>query len=393
MIAGLLYNHRDVIKETVAMANAGERIELGDHGISLEMDGSKAYFNYFWLRDNCPSAWDVDTQERIYDILKEPDDLRITQAKMDSDSLKVTWLGGYQNEYSLSWLARWHTGKNHGDIAIRKRKAWYADHYPALRRFSYPSLSQSPANVAEWTEALLDEGITLVEQMPDSSEGLLSLCELIGMVRSSFSGYNFDVFSKKNPENLAYTAKALELHTDLPAEESAPGIQFLHCRKNDATGGNSLFVDAVAVAKDLEKEHFDFFKVLTEFETPFRYTTQHHDVRAKQYIIELDPETKEVSGINFSQHMADVFDFAPEKMDVFYPAFRKFGQMMLDKKYLMTFRLNAGECIVFDNHRIAHGRAEYDEGSGERYLRGCYVDRGELRSKYRVLGAKYRIAS
>ena len=229
MIAGLLYNHRDVIKETVAMANAGERIELGDHGISLEMDGSKAYFNYFWLRDNCPSAWDVDTQERIYDILKEPDDLRITQAKMDSDSLKVTWLGGYQNEYSLSWLARWHTGKNHGDIAIRKRKAWYADHYPALRRFSYPSLSQSPANVAEWTEALLDEGITLVEQMPDSSEGLLSLCELIGMVRSSFSGYNFDVFSKKNPENLAYTAKALELHTDLPAEESAPGIQFLHC--------------------------------------------------------------------------------------------------------------------------------------------------------------------
>ena len=52
MIAGLLNNHRYVIKENVAMANAGERIELGDHGISLEMDGSKTYFNYFLPLDN-----------------------------------------------------------------------------------------------------------------------------------------------------------------------------------------------------------------------------------------------------------------------------------------------------------------------------------------------------
>ena len=51
----------------------------------------------------------------------------------------------------------------------------------------------------------------------------------------------------------------------------------------------------------------------------------------------------------------------------------------------MTFRLNAGECIVFDNHRIAHGRASFIKGSGARHLRGCYVDRGDLRSVYRVL--------
>ena len=49
----------------------------------------------------------------------------------------------------------------------------------------------------------------------------------------------------------------------------------------------------------------------------------------------------------------------------------------------MRFRLNAGECIVFDNHRIAHGREAYSATSGERHLRGCYSDRGELRSAYR----------
>jgi gamma-butyrobetaine dioxygenase len=78
-------------------------------------------------------------------------------------------------------------------------------------------------------------------------------------------------------------------------------------------------------------------------------------------------------------------------MDRFYPAFRKFGQMLQDPSYLMTFRLNAGECIVFDNQRIAHGRASYLEGSGARHLRGCYVDRGELRSTYRVLRAQHPV--
>jgi ribulose-5-phosphate 4-epimerase/fuculose-1-phosphate aldolase len=34
-------------------------------------------------------------------------------------------------------------------------------------------------------------------------------------------------------------------------------------------------------------------------------------------------------------------------------------RLMQDPKYLMKFRLRAGECIVFDNHRIAHGRAAF----------------------------------
>ena len=195
--------------------------------------------------------------------------------------------------------------------------------------------------------------------------------------------------SKANPENLAYTSKALELHTDLPAEELAPGIQFLHCRANDAQGGNSLLVDATAVANVLKQQYPQYFKILTEYQVPYRYTTDYQDVRTKQRIIELDPNNGEVSGINFSQHLADVFDFSQREMDTFYPAFRQFGQMLQDPQYLMTFRLQAGECIVFDNHRIAHGHAAFSKGSGARHLRGCYVDRGDLGSTYRVLRAKY----
>jgi gamma-butyrobetaine dioxygenase len=363
-------------------------IVLLETGIKIPMNGEMVYFNYFWLRDNCATSWDGSTQERTFDILDESDNLHTTSAYLNEHSLDITWSDGFESRYDLDWLERWHKGENHGDLAVRTRKTWYSDHYPNMARFVYDDVMSNPSSVADWAEAILDEGVALIQDMPNSDEGLQALCELFGTVRPSFSGYTFDVKSKANPENLAYTSKALELHTDLPAEELAPGIQFLHCRVNDAQGGNSLFVDATAVANALKQTHPAYFKILTEYEVPFRYTTDHQDVRTKQLIIELDPNNGEVSGINFSQHLADVFDFSQREMDVFYPAFRKFGQMLQDAKYLMTFRLNAGECIVFDNHRIAHGRAAFIKGSGARHLRGCYVDRGELRSVYRVLRAK-----
>jgi gamma-butyrobetaine dioxygenase len=366
-------------------------IELQDKGLDFYIQGEAVYFNYFWLRDNCNTSWEGSTQERTFDILAEPDDLSPDSAHLEGEFLEVLWSDGHQSRYALEWLQRWHQGKNHGDLAVRSRKSWHSDHYQNMACFSYTQVMTSPCSVADWAEAILDDGIALIKGMPDSEEALQFLCEKFGLVRPSFSGYAFDVFSKSNPENLAYTAKALELHTDLPAEELAPGIQFLHCRINDAQGGQSLFVDATAVANALKEKFPAYFNILTQYNVPFRYTTKHQDVRAKQPIIELDPNNGEVSGINFSQHLADVFDFPQREMDLFYPAFRKFGQMLQDPNYLITFRLNAGECIVFDNHRIAHGRASFLDGSGARHLRGCYVDRGELRSTYRVLRALHPV--
>jgi len=364
-------------------------VVLLDKGITILLNKEVVYFNYFWLRDNCPSSWDSVTQERTFDILAESDDLHIIKATLSKESLAVVWHNGYESCYDLNWLSRWYKGENHGDLAIRTRKTWHGDHYANMASFNYADLMSNPYNVADWAEAILDEGIALIRAMPDSDHGLKTLCELFGTVRPSFSGYTFDVQSKENPENLAYTNNALELHTDLPAEELAPGIQFLHCRINDATGGNSFFVDATTVANVFKQAFPDYFTILTEYQVPYRYTTDYQDVRSKQRIIELDPNNGEVSGINFSQHLADTFDFSQAQMDVFYPAFRQFGHMLQDPKYMMTFRLKSGECIVFDNHRIAHGRSSFVKGSGARHLRGCYVDRGELRSVYRVLRAKY----
>jgi gamma-butyrobetaine dioxygenase len=364
-------------------------VSLMENGLIVPFAGEPAYFNYFWLRDNCPSSWDAATQERIFDILEEADDLNVDTAEVRDNYLIVTWQNGHKSQYDLRWLESWHKGDYRLDPAIRTRQPWYSNHYSKMACFDFNALMDSPAEVLEWAEALLDDGIVLVKSMENTDKALQSLCELLGIVRPSYSGNAFDVQIKVDPVNLAYTNKALELHTDETAEEFPPGVQFLHCRANDVAGGNSLFVDAMAVANELKDKYPDYYKILTEYKVPFRYTTNFQDVRAKQRIIEIDQNNGEVSGINFSQHLADIFDFPQDEMDAFYPAYRKFGQMLQDSRFLMTFRLNAGECIVFDNHRIAHGRTSFEEGKGMRHLRGCYIDRGDLRSTYRVLKARY----
>jgi len=366
-------------------------VTMKDHGVDVPLPGGQSgYFNFYWLRDNCPTSFDSQTRERTFDIFHLSREPRPASVRLAGDALEIAWMeDGHASRYPLDWLSQYGEGKRRQDPADLPRRAWYADHYPDIARFSQPKLKEDKREVVKWIEALLAEGVAIVTDMPDSDEALTETVRLIGHVRPTFFGEYFDVKTHVNPTNLGYTAKALELHTDTPAEEMAPGVQFLHCRANSVEGGMSLFLDGVAVANDLRKEYPEDFKLLSETVIPYYCEHDDYDMRSRQRVIELD-ERGEVSGVTISRHMADIFDLPQAFLDRYYPAFCRFGRMLQSDKYVMRFRLNAAECIVFDNHRIVHGRSAYSATSGERYLRGCYADRGEMRSAYRALTTEGR---
>lgn len=368
-----------------------DAVKLKEHGLEVPLpDGDRGYFNFYWLRDNCPTSFDSQTRERVFDIFHTDREPRPASADIVDNALEIAWEGeDHRTRHDLAWLAQYSRGKRRHDPADLPRRAWYSDHYPDIARLSQPALVADRRQVAKWIEAMLVEGISIVTDMPDSDEALTQTVQLLGHVRPTFFGTYFDVRTHIKPTNLAYTAKALELHTDTPAEEMAPGLQFLHCRANSVEGGANLFLDGVAVANDLRKEFPADFKLLSETDIPYYCEHDTYDVRSRQRVIELD-EHGEVSGVTISQHMADIFDLPQSFLDEYYPAFCRFGRMLQSDKYLMRFRLNATECIVFDNHRIVHGRAAYSATSGDRYLRGCYADRGEMRSTYRALTTEGR---
>lgn len=364
---------------------------LQDKGLRIILsDGESHYFNYYWLRDNCPSSFSTATRERSFDIFHLDTAPRASSARLAGSALEIAWQGeDHVTRFPLAWLEAYKTAQPRPDPADLPRKAWYGDHYPDVPRFDHAALLDSPALRAKWIEALLVEGLTIVTGMPDSDEGLTRTAEMLGQVRPTFFGAYFDVRTHINPTNTAYTAAALELHTDTPAEEHAPGVQFLHCRANTVKGGGSLYADGVAVANDFRLRDPEGFKLLSEVAIPFYCEHDTYDMRSRQTVIELDQHGA-VSGLTISQHMLDILDLGQDLLDSYYPAFCRFGRMLQEEKYMMRFVMSAGECMVFDNHRIVHGRAAYTAESGDRYLRGCYTDRAEMRSAYRALVSEGR---
>jgi len=374
------------------MLGTGETgVLLQENGLDVPLsDGATAYFNYCWLRDNCPASFDPETRERVNDIFALEEAPKAVSAAIAGGDLEIVWAGsGDVSRLPLSLLAAYSRGEKRPDIANLPRVPWYGDHYAQIARFAYDDLMAGEAHVRDWARALLTDGVALLTGLPDTDEALTDTASLIGCVRPSYFGQTFEVRTHIKPTNLAFTSKALPLHTDLPDEDLAPGVQFLHCRANSVEGGDSLFVDGLAVAQDFRKAHPEDFELLVTTDVPYFCEHDTFDMRARQRVIELD-EHGNISGITISQHHADIFDMPQKDLDRYYPAFCRFGRMMRKDRYLMRFRLNAGECIVFDNHRIVHGRAAYSATSGERHLRGCYTDRGELRSTYRILSGEGR---
>ena len=64
---------------------------------------------------------------------------------------------------------------------------------------------------------------------------------------------------------------------------------------------------------------------------------------------------------------------------------------------MVTARLAPGDCVIFDNTRILHGRTAFADGggtggasTGRRHLQGCYADLDGLASAVAVLARDRR---
>ncbi len=227
-------------------------------------------------------------------------------------------------------------------------------------------------------------GLSIIEGLPDSIDAGIAVAERIGFLRQTNFGRVFEVVSMPKPNNLAYTAIALPLHTDLPNQEVPPGFQFLHCLANAAEGGGSIFADGFAIAEDLRLEDPASFELLCSVPIPFRFHDDGYDIRVHEPVIILD-RSGAVTELRYNAHIAGIFDMPAEIMADYYRAYRALMARTRDPRYRLSFRLEPGEMVVFDNRRTLHGREAFDPASGFRHLHGCYVDRGEFLSRLRVL--------
>lgn len=349
-------------------------------------DGRRSAFDYLWLRDNCASAFHPSTRERNFNLLSVSDAVTPTSTTLTDSALRIVWSeGAGESSFAFDWLRANDYSRLHGDgEAMFRPTAWDASYGDNIVAADYADLIESDAALLAWLLQLQNRGLVLVNAMPAEEGALEATARRIAHLRETNFGVTFDVRSKPNPNNQAYTSEALPLHTDLPNQELPPGYQFLHCLQNDAVGGDSVFVDGFAIAEALRREQRGHFDALSQNLIPFRFHDGGHDLRSRRAVIALDAGG-EVDEINYNAHLAATFMLPARVMRGYYLAYRAFMRMLNDARFVARFKLAAGSMAVFDNRRVLHGRGEFNPQSGGRRLRGCYVDRGDLKSRIRVL--------
>ncbi|MCB1480876.1 MAG: TauD/TfdA family dioxygenase [Rhodobiaceae bacterium] len=348
-------------------------------------DGEDARFPFIWLRDNCPSGFHPQTQERTFDLTSVRADIAPKEVRAGNGAVEITWPDGHRSLFDAGWLHDHRPGVRMPDPADIPPLAWRRElGASGIPRAGADDVMASDDALLDWLVRTRIYGLSIVEGIADSVAAGMAIARRIGFLRETNFGVDFQVVSKPDPNNLAYTAHRLPLHTDLTNQELPPGFQFLHCLANEATGGGSLFCDGFAIAEDIRAQDADAFDLLSTVSVPFRFHDADTDIRCRRCVLELD-EAGNVAGINFNAHLADIFDLPADLMERYYRAYRLFMVMSRDDAYLVTLKLKGGEMVVFDNRRVLHGRDAFDPATGFRHLNGCYVDRGDFDSCIRVL--------
>jgi gamma-butyrobetaine dioxygenase len=349
-------------------------------------DGLTASFPWLWLIDNEPAAFHKQTQERTFDLSQVSDDLRPLSVEALTDAIQVKWPARKEpSRIDAEWLRAHRPGARRPDPADIPPLLWrgMGDLKSVPRHSGVDILGRDDA-LLRWMEDAVRTGLTIVDGLAGGPEAGIAIAERAGFLRRTNFGTTFEVVSKPDPNNLAYTAQALPLHTDLANQEVPPGYQFLHCIANEAEGGGSVFCDGFAVAEDLRARDTEAVRVLSETEIPFRFHDRDTDIRGRFPVVVCDRQGR-VRELRFNAHLVDIVDLDGETLTAFYAAYARFMRMLRDPGYACRLRLSAGEMVVFDNRRVLHGREAFNPGTGYRFLNGCYVDRGEFLSRIREL--------
>ena len=365
------------------------KIELTDNKVFFEKQGAKKEIHPFWLRErvNSENFLDQKTQQRLFDPTMLKNSSEISKVNISDKFLEISFKDGAYAKLVIENILKEFEKDN--ELYFINKISWKSD-------FQNNNIYKFNKNFFEekiMYESLLDfykYGFVIFENVPTQDNFIVNFANSIGSIRRTNFGEFFNVKSKPNPNDLAYTSLPLAPHTDNPYRKPVPCIQLLHCIENEVGGGLSTLVDGLAVTEELKKEHPSFFQILTEIKVRFQFVDDNVVLEDWAEMIQLD-ENKRLKQVRFSPRL----DFVPlmdkEKLELYYAARNKISEMYNSKKFRIEFKLKPGDLLMMDNYRLLHGRTEYNPNEGNRFLQGCYIDYDSTEGKLKHLKRKFNI--
>ena len=355
------------------------------HGDRLHIswaDGQQSEYHALWLRDHCPSRWHAKTRERTHDTAELDLNVSVINSDITANQLLLTYSDGHHSKYDQSYLYQYR------NLALDIRPFGdYVTLDPAadpMPECDYEEVMDTAEGLLKFLNQIKTYGFSIVRNTPCNDWQVDEVAKRIAYLRETNFGRRFEVISKPNPNNQAYTHDALANHTDLSNWEAPPGIQFLHCLNNESEGGESVLVDGFRVADQLREQDPESWQLLTEVRINNRFHDEKWDIRYPAPLICM------VNGvyheIRYNPGLMGAQMVSPEDTVKFYKALQGYAQLSgSNGSSEWLFKLQPGDLMVFNNRRTLHGRKSFDPNTGARKLQGLYVDWDEWMSCIRVL--------
>ncbi|KAK0127727.1 hypothetical protein ONS96_007241 [Cadophora gregata f. sp. sojae] len=377
-----------------------EYVKIGD------TDGA---FHPVFLRDacTCPRCVDPSSTQKKFQTTEIPRTIRATSVReQDNGDFAITWendIPGFGPDHLSTYTSKFFKTCDTRSARARDR----SDHvYPRpwskrrieeeLQFFNFTDYMEDDKQLFRALFQLQTRGLLLLRNVPESEESVAEIAGRIGTIRDTFYGRTWDVKSVAEAKNVAYTHQFLGLHMDLLYMTNPPGFQFLHCLKNTCQGGASLFSDTFFAVKSLSP--WDI-KVLSTTDLAYHYRNAGEHYYYERPVLEfnapiaLKTDNTPLSFVNYSPPFQAPFPITKSAQGPVFPkiakALRTFAHRVEAPNALFEYKLKEGECVIFNNRRVLHGRRQFDAGNGERWLKGTYIDTDVFRSKYRTLYEKY----
>ncbi|KAI9653434.1 MAG: hypothetical protein M1829_001294 [Trizodia sp. TS-e1964] len=382
--------------------------------LSLSINGKMKEFDYIFLRDacHCHQCVDPTTQQKAFKTSDIPSTITSKEVLlMDDQTLKIKWsndIKGYDATHttlhSFDFLLAYSDIKN----IIRSR---FNAQHPVLwdtsimesnnLQMDFDDYMQSESILHKLMKHLRDYGLVFLKNVPESRNSVENIGLRIGTLKDTFYGRSWNVHNLPNAKNVAYTNKSLGLHMDLLYMANPPGFQFLHCLRNSSFGGESIFADSFRAINHIRMASKLMYNSLLKFPVAYQYKNDGHHYHFTHPTVELEKhsalEIHQVANVNWSPPFQ-----APLESDtssasyvadlrIYLEAAKEFSTSVESKSNLFELMLHPGDCVIFNNRRVLHGRRSFSSNSGERLLRGAYIDTDVFLSKFRVLSAKYGI--
>ena len=251
-------------------------IKIIDSGKAILLsykNGSKIRYHSTWLRDNSndPETRDKNNGHRLISVSDIPVNTYIKSASLDKKGQNLT-LNFLPNKKKVQFSTRWlqshaydkkqNTSKVWLDPDLKTWTKTSLKHIPTI---DYKSVKSNKKLFIKWLKSLHSYGFAKMTKCEKKSGTVIKIAKLFGYVKETNYGKLFNVKSKANAINLAYTNLALKAHTDNPYRDPTPTIQILHCIKNSAKGGDSKVVDGFKAALKLKKKKNNYFNLLSKF--------------------------------------------------------------------------------------------------------------------------------